>query len=140
MTYTNTDISFKDTSTNEPNKYDWTFDDGTFLNGTTTNPVIHKYKLPGIYNVKHKAYNNCGVSNECTKELTLIDPPAEKWRCSDPLTNTCVRDDTNGTFTSESACKASSTCQPTTPPPPSSGILTGIIALGIGLVMMIKKK
>lgn len=37
----------------------------------------------------------------------------QKWKCSNAATNTCIRDDVNGTFLSEALCKASSTCQPT---------------------------
>lgn len=46
-------------------------------------------------------------------ELTISTvPPPEKWRCSDPVTNTCIRDDTNGTYNNEAECKAASSCQP----------------------------
>jgi hypothetical protein len=39
-------------------------------------------------------------------------PPSEKWKCADAATNTCVRDDTNGTYNSEAECKAALYCQP----------------------------
>lgn len=51
------------------------------------------------------------TTNICSNYITVAAPP-EKWRCSDAVTNACIRDDINGTYDSETVCKAASSCQP----------------------------
>lgn len=74
MAETNKDITFKDNSSNNPTSFYWNFGDGTGLDNITQTQVTHKYSLPGLYTIKHKAYNTCGPSDECTQELIVTDP------------------------------------------------------------------
>lgn len=44
-------------------------------------------------------------------QITVSDIPPEKWKCIDPITNTCAQA-TDGIYNSEADCKAALSCQP----------------------------
>lgn len=123
MAETNTNITFSDTSTNNPNKFDWDFGDGITINNLTQNSVTHKYILPGIYIIRHKAYNTCGPSNECTKELIVTDPL--KWKCYGSPDYQCIQA-TDGTYTTQTECQAACI--------PPSNIIIEAVSTGNGQI------
>jgi hypothetical protein len=53
------------------------------------------------------SYTGTYTKNDCNNECKV----PTTWKCSDPLTNTCVLD-TEGTYKDEETCKNASECQP----------------------------
>ncbi|MGD0330978.1 MAG: PKD domain-containing protein [Nitrososphaeria archaeon] len=54
--------------------YDWSFGDGSYMNGTT--PVVsHSYDKQGIYQVELEVTNNEGLSSFKTVTITVTIPP-----------------------------------------------------------------
>ncbi len=132
----NTPVSFNDASTNAT-AYSWDFGDG---NTSIEKDTTHSYSTIGIKNISHVASNACpnGISTCTGKTIEVIaEDVVPKWKCSNAATNTCIRDDVNGSFLSEATCKAAPTCQPTTPPKSSAPIIMGASLLG--LLWMFKK-
>jgi len=83
---------------------------------TVLNPDLEDYNSSGgSYQAMMVITDSKGQDiiqlSKCTNAIT-ISPPSEKWKCVDPVTNTCVRDDTIGTYNSEAECKAALSCQP----------------------------
>ncbi len=67
-------ITFKDTSTNSPTRYDWIYGDGNTLYYTTSKIINHTYLNSGTYTTKHLASNQYGVSGTCLKTITINVP------------------------------------------------------------------
>jgi PKD repeat protein len=69
-------VIFKDSSTNTPTSWNWTFGDGSLVNITDKNPV-HTYTASGIYDVSLNATNAAG-SNIFTRTgyITIFARPA----------------------------------------------------------------
>lgn len=71
----NKDVKFTDKSTGKDVgvTYDWNFGDGVSNNGTTDNPVYHRYSTFGTFNVTHTVKNTCNtVGVTCTTQQVEV--------------------------------------------------------------------
>lgn len=74
---TNTNLSFTDLSTNEPNSWAWTFSSGTPSSSGVQNPSA-QWSAQGSYTVGLTSSNSAGSSSAVTKSnyVTVIAPPS----------------------------------------------------------------
>ena len=64
-------VSFTDTSANEPTSWEWTFDGGTPATSTEQNPVVN-YSACGVYNVTLKVVNSGGSYINTKEEYITV--------------------------------------------------------------------
>ncbi len=70
-------VQFKDSSTNKPTNWAWTFPGGTPANSTARNPVV-TYSTPGKYSVKMIVINTTDIDSITkTNYITVLPNPVE---------------------------------------------------------------
>ncbi len=67
-------INFAATSSGNITAYDWDFGDGSGIQTTTANTITHGYTGLGVYNVKLKATDVSGCSDNNTTVIKVQDP------------------------------------------------------------------
>jgi len=91
-------VTFTDKSTNNPDQWLWTFDDG---NSTGNENTTHTYLTPGTYTVTLRAYNN--GCNDSVKKTILVNLPLAKFdytfSCSNNKTQFDFHDSSQGADT-----------------------------------------
>lgn len=79
-------VEFLNTSTGEPDFYEWDFGDGNF---STLKDPVHEYAKDSIYTVTLSVENDCGFSS-ISKEVEVISPVEAEFTA--PITTICVGD------------------------------------------------
>jgi uncharacterized repeat protein (TIGR01451 family) len=86
-------VQFKDSSTNKPTNWSWTFPGGTPATSTARNPVV-TYSAPGTYSVKMTVINTTDIDSITkTNYITVLPNPVETTQS---LTLVTCRGYTNG--------------------------------------------
>lgn len=82
---TETEITFTDASTNVPDSWNWTFQNGTPAVSTDQNPEV-SFGAPGTYTVTLTASNQYGVGTTTTQQITVTEAAdISNWISEDSL-------------------------------------------------------
>jgi PKD repeat protein len=77
-------VSFRDTSSNNPTSWAWDFDGDGFTDSTVQNPTF-TYAAPGSYNVTLRATNLGGTGTVTKNGLIQVTPPTNNTRSAEIL-------------------------------------------------------
>ncbi|MBQ4837754.1 basic secretory protein-like protein [Pseudoalteromonas luteoviolacea] len=71
-------IEFQDASLNQPNSFEWQFEQGIPAASLAKNPLV-SFKTPGVKNIELTTYNWHGQSELVTQQVKVVDP-ANPWQ------------------------------------------------------------
>ncbi|AOT06786.1 basic secretory protein-like protein [Pseudoalteromonas luteoviolacea] len=71
-------LELKDASLNQPNSFEWQFEQGTPATSLAQNPVV-TFDTPGVKNIELVSYNWHGQSEVVSQKVKVVDP-ANPWQ------------------------------------------------------------